>query len=101
MLELPTSGHNDELIVAGDRAQITMGGVRMDKVCLRTTTRMPEKIASLPRVRQEKVLSVRQQLAEGKYGINERLTVTIDRLIEGLVTERVGVNDEEGTRRRQ
>jgi len=49
---------------------------------------MPEKIVSLPRVRQEKVLSVRQQLDEGKYGINERLNVALDKLIERLITER-------------
>ena len=34
-----------------------------------------KKIASLPEVRKEKVLDVRQQLTEGKYELNEHLDV--------------------------
>ena len=45
-----------------------------------------KKIASLPEVRQEKILDVRQQLTEGKYDLNERLDVAIDRVLEHLTT---------------
>jgi len=45
-----------------------------------------KKIASLPEVRQEKVLDVRQQLTEGKYDLNERLDVALDKVLEDLTT---------------
>ena len=41
-------------------------------------------IASLPEVRREKVLKVRRQLTEGKYDLNERLDVALDRVLEEL-----------------
>ena len=44
------------------------------------------KIASLPEVRQEKILAVRRQLTEGKYDLNERLDVAIDRVLERLTS---------------
>jgi len=44
------------------------------------------KIASLPEVRQEKILDVRRQLTEGKYDLNERLDVAIDRVLERLTS---------------
>jgi len=42
------------------------------------------KIASLPEVRKEKVLDVRRQLTEGKYDLNERLDVALDKVLEHL-----------------
>lgn len=44
------------------------------------------KIASLPEVRKEKVLDVRRQISEGKYELNERLDVALDRVLEELTT---------------
>lgn len=43
-------------------------------------------IASLPEVRREKVLNVRRQLTEGKYDLNERLDVVLDKVLEDLIT---------------
>lgn len=43
-----------------------------------------KKIASLPDVRKEKVLDVRQQLTEGKYELNEHLDVALDKVLEDL-----------------
>ena len=43
-----------------------------------------KKIASLPEIRQEKVLDVRQRLTEGKYELNEHLDVALDRVLEEL-----------------
>ena len=45
-----------------------------------------KKIASLPEVRKEKILDVRQQLTEGKYNLNERLDVALDKVLEDLTT---------------
>ena len=45
-----------------------------------------KKIASLPEIRQQKVLDVRRQLTEGKYELNERLNVALDRVLEDLTT---------------
>lgn len=43
-----------------------------------------KKIASLPEVRKEKVLDLRQQLSKGDYSLNERLDVALDRVLEDL-----------------
>jgi hypothetical protein len=45
-----------------------------------------KKIASLPEVRKEKVLDLRQQLSKGKYRLNERLDIALDRVLEDLTT---------------
>ncbi len=45
-----------------------------------------KKIASLPEVRKDKILDVRQQLTEGKYDLNERLDVALDKVLEDLTT---------------
>jgi anti-sigma28 factor (negative regulator of flagellin synthesis) len=41
-----------------------------------------EKIASLPRTRQRKVLDIRRQLTEGTYKVPDRLDWAIDRVLE-------------------
>jgi len=45
-----------------------------------------KKIASLPEVRKEKILNVRRQLTEGKYDLNERLNIALDKVLEDLTT---------------
>ncbi|RKY23083.1 MAG: hypothetical protein DRP62_06590 [Planctomycetota bacterium] len=45
-----------------------------------------KKIASLPEVRKEKVLDVRRQLTEGKYELNDRLNIALDKVLEDLTT---------------
>jgi len=45
-----------------------------------------KKIASLPEVRREKILDVRQQLTEGKYDFNGHLDVALDKVLEELTT---------------
>jgi len=42
------------------------------------------KIASLPRARQDKVLSIRRQLTEGTYAVADRLDRVIDRVLEAI-----------------
>jgi anti-sigma28 factor (negative regulator of flagellin synthesis) len=43
-----------------------------------------KKIASLPGVRQEKVLDLRRQITEGKYDVTGRLDMALDRVLEDL-----------------
>ena len=44
-----------------------------------------KKIASLPEVRRQKVLTVRRQLTDGQYDINSRLDVALDKVLEKLI----------------
>ena len=44
------------------------------------------KIASLPCVRKDKVLAVRQQLAEGTYDLDKRLDAAVDRFLAAVTT---------------
>lgn len=45
-----------------------------------------KKIASLPEIRKDKVIDVRQQLTDGKYNLNERLDIALDKVLEDLTT---------------
>ena len=45
-----------------------------------------KRIASLPEVRKEKILDVRRKLTEGKYNLNDRLDVVLDKVLEDLTT---------------
>lgn len=45
-----------------------------------------QKIASLPEIRQEKVLGIRQKLTAGKYDVNDRLDNALDKVLEDLIT---------------
>jgi len=44
-----------------------------------------KRIASLPEVRQQKVLHLRQQITEGNYDLTERLEVALDKVLEDLI----------------
>ncbi len=43
-----------------------------------------KKIASLPEVNRDKILNVRQQLTSGKYDLNNRLDIVLDKVLEDL-----------------
>ena len=45
-----------------------------------------KKIASLPEVRQQKVLRLRRQITAGKYDLTDRLDEVLDRVLEDLIT---------------
>jgi hypothetical protein len=47
--------------------------------------RLLKQIAEMPEIRQEKVANVRNQLNRGEYGLNERLDVALDRVLEELI----------------
>jgi hypothetical protein len=48
--------------------------------------RVLKRIATMPEVRQEKILGVRQQLTEGDYEIKDRLDIALDKVLEELTT---------------
>jgi anti-sigma28 factor (negative regulator of flagellin synthesis) len=53
----------------------------------RNTTSQEEavqRIASLPPIRQGKVLDIRRQIADGTYEVADRLDIVIDRVLEAL-----------------
>ena len=58
----------------------------LDNINTTPIGRVLKRIASLPEVRKEKVLDVRQQLSRGKYRVNERLDVALDKVLEDLTT---------------
>jgi hypothetical protein len=43
-----------------------------------------KKIASLPNVNKQKVLRVRRQLIEGRYDLNERLDLALEKVLDDL-----------------
>jgi hypothetical protein len=43
-----------------------------------------QKIAALPEIRKEKVLTLRRQITEGRYDLTERLDLALDRVLEDL-----------------
>ena len=46
-----------------------------------------QKIACLPEVRKDKILNVRRQLTDGKYDLNERLDIAMDKVLEDLTAQ--------------
>ncbi len=45
-----------------------------------------KKISTLPEIRQEKVLNVRDRITKGEYDLNSRLNVALDKVLEDLTT---------------
>ena len=56
-----------------------------NKARVEIAARALQKSRRLPPIRKKKVLSIRQQLAEGTYDIDERLNDVIDCLLRDLV----------------
>lgn len=42
------------------------------------------RIASLPEMRQKKVLDVRQQICDGSYDVNNRLDAVLEKVLEEI-----------------
>jgi len=72
--------HEDDLIADDDllMEQIldNMNGTPLGQVL--------KKIAVMPEVRKQKVLKVRQQLNEGRYDLNERLDLALEKVLDDL-----------------
>ena len=74
----PGRGH-----LAPDDEDIMMEQI-LDNINTTPIGQVLRKIASLPEVRKEKVLDVRRQLTEGKYDLDERLDVALEKVLEHL-----------------
>ena len=83
---LVSSRQKDELSAIPKNVEITLNGGDDNKVRGRINTATSQNIPSLSRVHKEKVLVIRQQLAEGKYDPNERLDTVRDILFAALTT---------------
>jgi len=44
-----------------------------------------KKIASMPEIRREKVITVRRQISHDQYDLNEHLDVALDKVLEELI----------------
>ena len=75
-------------VVHVDKKSSTDEDVIMEQILqnLNTTSmgQVLKKIASLPEVRKDKVLNVRRQITDGKYDLNKRLSIALDKVIEDL-----------------
>ena len=82
-------GHGREGGSAGEN-QIPDEDLLMEQILENINTtpigQVLKKIASLPEVRKEKVLDVRQRLTEGKYDLNERLDIALEKVLDDLTT---------------
>jgi len=96
VFEMPNFGFNDRFEGQNQEADSVNKNLAADEDLLmeqileniNTTPigQVLKKIASLPEVRKEKILDVRRQLTEGKYNLNERLDIALDRVLEDLAT---------------
>ncbi|MFH1615077.1 MAG: flagellar biosynthesis anti-sigma factor FlgM [Planctomycetota bacterium] len=72
----------DELDVGSDMLAEEI----LDNMNLTPIGRLLKRIASLPEIRKEKVVGVRQQLFDGKYDVENRLDAVLDRVLEDLIS---------------
>ena len=77
-------GQNRQMDAASDK-DLIMEQI-LENIHTTPIGQMLKKIASLPEVRREKILDVRRQLTEGKYDMNERLDVALEKVLEDLST---------------
>ena len=57
----------------------------MQKIKETPVGQLLQKIASMPEIRQDKVLRVRREISGGKYNLNDRLDVALDNILEELL----------------
>ena len=55
-----------------------------------TLLAIPSKSIAGRQIRRKKIVDIRRQLARGKYSVNERLNVVLDRILEDLTHRRKG-----------
>jgi hypothetical protein len=76
------TGYNDGLTVSGESIIAEASGSIRSKI----TPQMLLEIVSMPQVRREKILGIREQLAKGTYDLDERLDVVLERLLKDINT---------------
>lgn len=62
----------------------------MNELKNNTLISTPSKPPQGQQIRWKKIVDIRRQLAKGKYDINKRLNVVIDRILEDLIHRRKG-----------
>jgi len=70
------------MTVVADYTMLSLNWGTGSRVQERITFSSPPPCGILPPVRMEKVLAVRQQLAEGRYDFSRRLDTLVDRLLK-------------------
>jgi len=71
----------DGSAAVGESIMSTIAYVLGDNIRPKTT---PQMIASLSKVRREKIIRVRQQLERGTYDLDERLDAVLDRILTDI-----------------
>jgi anti-sigma28 factor (negative regulator of flagellin synthesis) len=79
------SQQNTESTVMAENTGVSLNYGSVNNARVTTAKPIIQNIHSLPRVRKNKILKVRQQLAEGTYDIDKRLDAVLDRLLEDIL----------------
>jgi hypothetical protein len=87
--------HNSESQVPSDRADFNTESLSsdddlvmehiLDNINTTPIGQLLKKIAELPEVRQQKILRVRRELNSGRYDMNQRLDVALDKVLEDII----------------
>jgi hypothetical protein len=80
------SWQKDESAVVAENTESLLSEGAANKARCRIGAPALRKIASLPCLRKEEVLAVREQLAEGRYDLDKRLDTALDRLLAAVAT---------------
>lgn len=80
-----SSQKNDEVTAIAENTDVSLNLGAGNEARRKTIALALQKIHSMPPVRKKKILKARQQLSEGRYDIDGRLNVALDRLLEELV----------------
>lgn len=68
-----------------DKEQQKQGRLKMNELTNSTLLADLPKSPAEQQMRRKKIMDIRRQLARGKYNINERLNVILDRILEDLI----------------
>lgn len=79
------SWRKDGTAVIGKNTDIPLSKGTGNKAQGRITAPAMQNTPSLTSGRKEKILAVRQQLTEGRYDLDERLNIALDRMLESLI----------------
>jgi hypothetical protein len=77
---------NDESTIIAKNTAASLNWRAGDKARGRIIALALQKIHSLPPVRKKKILKVRHQLSKDGHDLDKRLDVSLDHLLEELVT---------------